>query len=200
MAIWIILAIGLITSVPSDSKFTPALWIHASSTLILLLLIKRLGGDLLATLRIKRLPGRWILIAVMAALIFWIFDHWLINDLFNINTQVSISHWQQTNVQYWPMTVFVGSVILAPLFEELFFRGLLFNHLKSIINPWFAAFVSALLFALIHWSWPEFISVFFAGILYAWLTHQSKSVITPLIAHTLHNFMTYLYFNQNLVF
>ena len=46
--------------------------------------------------------------------------------------------------------IVISAVVLAPLAEELFFRGLLQSTLRNYLPPWGAIVVSSVLFALVH--------------------------------------------------
>jgi membrane protease YdiL (CAAX protease family) len=67
----------------------------------------------------------------------------------------------------------VAVVVLAPLGEELLFRGLLLRGLVQRMRFWPAALLSALLFASAHADsyllWPRALSLFLTGIVLAWL-------------------------------
>jgi membrane protease YdiL (CAAX protease family) len=193
---WIFLAVVILPFVQKSSSITPALFLHLSSILLIMFLIIRLGGQISKTLLLNKIKIVWCLVAIVIGLIYWLFDHWLMDGLFKSNSQESIKAWQLANANYHHLSVLISSVIMAPIFEELFFRGLIFNAFLKRFNVIFAAFVAASLFALIHWSWPEFISLFLVGLIYAGLAYKSNSVITPLIAHMIHNLMTYFYFIQ----
>ncbi len=64
-------------------------------------------------------------------------------------------------------------VVLAPLGEELLFRGLLLRGLVRRIRFWPAAVVSSLLFAAAHVDayllWPRAIALVGTGVVLAWL-------------------------------
>jgi membrane protease YdiL (CAAX protease family) len=67
----------------------------------------------------------------------------------------------------------VALVVLAPLGEELLFRGLLLRALVRRIRFWPAALVSSLLFAAAHADsyllWPRAIALVGTGVVLAWL-------------------------------
>lgn len=67
----------------------------------------------------------------------------------------------------------VAVVVLAPLGEELLFRGLLLRALVRRMRFWPAAVVSSLLFAAAHADayllWPRAIALFGTGLVLAWL-------------------------------
>lgn len=194
MIIWILAILGLILSLPNSSSISPAIWIHGSAILLIIFMIKRFGYQILSVISLHSVKWRWLIISALVAIIYWFLDHWLMINVFKSDASSSIESWKTANKQYHIISVFVSSVVLAPIFEELFFRGLIFNQLSKRINLWIAAGVSALLFALIHWSWPEFISLFLAAMIYAYLCNKSNSLIAPLVSHIGHNLITFIYY------
>lgn len=82
------------------------------------------------------------------------------------------------------------SVIAAPVFEEMVFRGLLLGCLLARgWNPWIAVAVTAAAFASTHGQYyaPGLISVFFGGVLFGWLRIISGGLAAPLLAHVAMN-------------
>ncbi|MCX7553541.1 CPBP family intramembrane metalloprotease [Marinicella sp. S1101] len=179
---------------PLDSTVTPNLLIHGSSLLLVVLLVKKFTNQIKNPLLLKAPDWTWVLIAVAVAVLYWGFDHWMMHELWQIDSSVAIKTWQSNNMDYLPLSVLISTVLLAPAFEEILFRGVVFNQLNMRLNSVIAASFSAGFFALIHWSWPAFISLFFAGLLYAWLLARAKSLWIPMLAHVVHNLMTYLVF------
>lgn len=194
MVCWVLLAIGLLLFAPISYPITPALWLHLTTALLLVLLIKHFGASIISTIQLNTVETKWFVLTICIAVLYWLVDYWAMKFVFNINHSATITAWNQANSGYLTWSVFISSVLMAPVFEELFFRGLLFCAILRRFNEVSAALISALLFALIHWSWPEFISLFLAGLIYAGLAYKSKSVITPIIAHMVHNLMTYVYY------
>ena len=85
------------------------------------------------------------------------------------------------------MTVFV-TVVLAPVFEELIFRGVLYGSLRARLGVWPSIFISALVFALAHgYSTVGFGSVFLSGALWAWSYERTRSLLPGTIAHVANN-------------
>ena len=85
---------------------------------------------------------------------------------------------------------FLWSVVTAPVFEELVFRGLLLGFLLARgWNPWLAVAVSSAAFAGIHSQYylPGLLSVFIGGLLFGWLRILSKGLAAPILAHSLMN-------------
>jgi len=90
---------------------------------------------------------------------------------------------------YW-WGVAIAAVILAPLWEELTFRGFLLSALaKTALGFWPAAVLSSLLWTLLHWgySWPGLVSVFLAGIGLSWIMKRTGSMRAVVVAHAVIN-------------
>ncbi|MFS8524894.1 MAG: CPBP family intramembrane glutamic endopeptidase [Limnochordales bacterium] len=87
----------------------------------------------------------------------------------------------------WILGLFVFvAVVLAPVSEELFFRGYLhavFRHRA----PGHALFLSSLVFAALHLYIIHFVPVFFIGLLLAALYERRGSLIAPIVAHAFSN-------------
>lgn len=82
--------------------------------------------------------------------------------------------------------------VVAPLTEELFFRGLLLKGLLGVHPRRTSMVVSALFFALFHLNPWQFLGAFVAGLFFAWLFVRYGSVLPCVLAHALNNFIPIL--------
>jgi hypothetical protein len=87
------------------------------------------------------------------------------------------------------LSVLAAAAILAPLFEEICFRGTLVPALASATkSPLWGIVVGGLVFAAIHPTgipaWPALAVV---GITAATLTYETGSLIPAIVMHALHN-------------
>jgi membrane protease YdiL (CAAX protease family) len=81
------------------------------------------------------------------------------------------------------MFVFIAGMV-APIVEELAFRGLLYRAWFPAWGWIGAALASSLVFGLFHGTvWPQFV----AGIVYVIAMRRSGSLRTSIYAHALHN-------------
>jgi membrane protease YdiL (CAAX protease family) len=85
---------------------------------------------------------------------------------------------------------------VAPLFEEIIFRGFLFKVLLDIRGPGAAVPVTAVLFALLHlpqlWgSWAGVVLIFVVGYVLSVVRQRSNSLIPSFIIHTSYNGMLF---------
>ncbi len=87
--------------------------------------------------------------------------------------------------------ILVVAVILAPIAEELLFRGLFFGFLRKHCSFWRAAVLQGFLFGLLHvegWSGLVFILPLGAmGVFLAWLRVRSGSIHAAMLVHSMHN-------------
>lgn len=95
-----------------------------------------------------------------------------------------------------PLTVGIAAVTMAPVCEELFFRGILQPLL--VRDAGLAGIVlAALPFALLHgpeyaWSWRHILLITLAGSAFGAIRHRMKSTGAAAIAHATYNGMLML--------
>jgi membrane protease YdiL (CAAX protease family) len=88
----------------------------------------------------------------------------------------------------YPALMAVSMFTLAPVAEEVFFRGLLYNALRSRLTIPVAAGLQALLFAVVHQEIPFLaFSIFVIGFAAAILYEKTKSLVTPILLHVTWN-------------
>jgi len=87
------------------------------------------------------------------------------------------------------MKVYFGffTVVLAPVAEEFFFRGLLFSAAKKYGRPGLGWIGVSLLFAFIHFSAPIFLPLFVLALALTWLYEKTEGLLAPMLAHSLFN-------------
>ena len=76
---------------------------------------------------------------------------------------------------------------LAPVVEELIFRGLLFGWIEGRWGPGTAFIVSSLAFAAAHVEPAHAILVLPLGLLFGWLRWRTGSLWPSLVAHIANN-------------
>ena len=77
--------------------------------------------------------------------------------------------------------------VVAPIVEELFFRGMLYPVLRRRWSAPVAIVVNGFLFALIHVMPVLLPGLFFVGMVLAWVRERSGSVIPCMVIHALQN-------------
>lgn len=90
---------------------------------------------------------------------------------------------------------YVAIGILAPLAEEIVFRGAILRTLLDMVskkNHWVAIFISAAAFGLIHGNKAQFINALLMGLLLGWMYYRTKSLVPGILMHWVNNTMAYV--------
>ncbi len=86
------------------------------------------------------------------------------------------------------ITTILYLVIIAPISEEIVFRGLILKTL-SPFGKRNAVVISALLFALMHKNIPQAVGAFAIGIIFATVDTKANSIVPSIIMHSLNNLL-----------
>ncbi len=81
----------------------------------------------------------------------------------------------------------VAASVLAPLAEEVAFRGYLLSALRTHLRPGAAILGSSVLFACMHLDPVRFPAVLFLGLFLGWLAWRSGSIWPAVAAHGVNN-------------
>lgn len=93
--------------------------------------------------------------------------------------------------QRWMRAYFaVLAIIIAPIFEEVFFRGLLLPILARRFGAWAALLFTALLFASIHGHLPSFVTLFGLALALGGAYILTGSLTVAIAMHGLFNAIT----------
>ncbi|HMP74808.1 MAG TPA: CPBP family intramembrane metalloprotease [Kiritimatiellia bacterium] len=93
--------------------------------------------------------------------------------------------------QRWMRIYFVVLAVgLAPLFEEVLFRGLLLPVMARRYGTWTAMLVTSFLFAIIHGHLPSFATLFALSLALGVGYILSGSVLVPIVMHASFNAIT----------
>lgn len=90
---------------------------------------------------------------------------------------------------YWG---YLAIGLLAPLAEEIVFRGAILRSLLTSTKPWIAIAISALLFSLVHMNPAQMPFAFLAGILLGWMYWRTGSILPGMAYHWANNSAAYI--------
>ena len=107
-----------------------------------------------------------------------------------IPRELPIDSFFQTSAEAWALSIL--SVTLAPLMEELFFRGFLYPVLARSLGLPVAVFLTALGFAALHgmqlmFSWGPVLVIFLVGVVLTLVRAQTNSVSSGVLVHMAYN-------------
>lgn len=123
----------------------------------------------------------FIFFIVMDVLIYWI-------KLPSISGSIFENEFKQS-----PGLFFTSMVFIAPILEELIFRGVMLSYVLKHKSDWTAILFSALLFGLVHVSPDQVVWSFLGGIFLGYAYLKSKNILVPILFHSLNNFLYYIY-------
>jgi membrane protease YdiL (CAAX protease family) len=86
--------------------------------------------------------------------------------------------------------LWIALVVVAPLGEEILFRGFLYRGwLQWAPDPWSVIVVISAIWSLLHiqYDWFGMLQVFVTGMLFGWLRWRSGSTILVILMHALLN-------------
>jgi uncharacterized protein len=100
---------------------------------------------------------------------------------------------QSLSTAGWLISV-AFAVVVAPITEELLFRGLLFRSIRDRAGFWVGAIVSAVVFGLAHYepdAWQNTLllqsTMVFTGLALAWIYQRRGNLLPCIAAHMMFN-------------
>jgi len=93
--------------------------------------------------------------------------------------------------------VMLFGVVLAPIFEEMLFRGFLFPLFARSLGPWLGIVLTAVPFALLHgaqnhWAWQPVVLIGVAGMAFGYVRYKTGSTTSAFLMHSAYNAMGFL--------
>ena len=93
--------------------------------------------------------------------------------------------------QFDNVLTFLALVVIAPLAEEILFRGYLYGKLKSYVPALWAAAATSLLFGLVHLQWNVAIDVFVLSMFLCGLRSITGNIWAGILVHSMKNAVAY---------
>jgi len=153
-------------------------------------LLERLSRRSLRSLGVAPLGVRgWQLVAAALLLVLALqFAYQLVLDAFHQqnHVQAGFQHFGVHSPLAVTMVLVTGAVI-APIVEELFFRGLLFNAFAVRMPVYAAALLSGILFGLAHGDPVLFPALAAFGFIQAIVYRIGGNLVVPMIVHAANN-------------
>jgi membrane protease YdiL (CAAX protease family) len=87
---------------------------------------------------------------------------------------------------------FLGLVVLAPIAEEILFRGFLYKQLILRWSKLLSAIIVSLLFGLVHFQWNVAVDTFILSLFAIWLLERTGNLWTCVLLHATKNFVAFI--------
>lgn len=86
------------------------------------------------------------------------------------------------------------TILIAPIVEEIFFRGMVLRGLLNRYSDRIAIILSALVFALVHMSLVQLLPGFFIGLMLGYVyVRTRRSLSTVILIHLFNNLISYIF-------
>lgn len=95
----------------------------------------------------------------------------------------------ENGAYFW---VFLSIVFIGPLFEEILFRGIVYNFLEKYKSGLFPTILSGVLFGIWHGQAVQSIYTAIMGIILGYTYMKTKNLFYPVLLHMLNNFYSTL--------
>lgn len=90
--------------------------------------------------------------------------------------------------------------LIAPLLEEVLFRGAIQGYMMRYYNPWTAIVCAALIFGVTHMNPVQTVYAALIGVIFGWIYYRTGSLLSVIVGHVLNNSMaavTLLFFPES---
>lgn len=135
-----------------------------------------------ALIAVPTLVAIWLGLGIAMGITLWLFPQLSRNT----NPFIEAAASAPTSVLLWVMLI--GACVIAPLCEELFFRGMLFQFLKQYVDVRSAILLQGLLFGFGHtFGTLHAVMASFLGISFAIVYEWRKTIVAPVCLHVLQN-------------
>ena len=136
--------------------------------------------------------------------LFWVFvltfgtvipSEWLLEQL-DMEMPESVQHMFE-QIMSTPVG-YVAIGLLAPLAEEMVFRGAILRVLLKVFDRrwhWLPIVISAVLFGAVHGNMAQFLHAMLLGLLLGWLYYRTDSIVPGVVLHWVNNSIAYVIFN-----
>lgn len=142
----------------------------------------------------SNLSFQGILLAIgCAILLYFLLDNCL-DPTFERFFPASEESYQETlqSLSKSPIIGLLQVCILAPFIEEVLMRGFLLNALSLKYGKLISLFVSAILFALLHFNMVQTFSALVCGIVLGLLYLHTRSILCCILTHMVYNVISYI--------
>ncbi len=172
------------------SVATALIFTSAISSLVTIALFVRLGWTHMGLSYVHSRPTQLLLLTALLALAL-ILPLQYLEEGIDVNLPERFAIMFRTIIGHPWGYVIIG--ILAPITEEVVFRGAILRRLLTMgCHMWVAIAVSAILFGAVHGNLAQFTHAFLLGLLLGWLYVRTSSIIPCLVIHWVNNSVAFL--------
>ncbi len=195
---YVVMIIFLITSVFTQEKLDYSIYSEITFEFIFILIVLLFSlSNYKEIIQLYRIPKKRYIQYTLAFLIPFVssFSVSFFIDLVENLSDSLIStnmYADYASYKYSLSIAFVFIAVLPAIFEELAFRGYLYNLLKKISSEKTTIIATAFIFALVHFPFLSLIWIFPFGLILGYFRMKYKTLWFGMIIHFIHNLIVLL--------
>lgn len=168
------------------------------SAISILLIYLRIKWKTIAA-HLKTSPTVWVIILSLLFYLFALPFAEFLTSLIPTTGNPILEELYKSTIQAFEMMLdykiagFITVCILAPVLEEILFRGILLRGmLHQGVNPLIAIILSSFLFGLAHMNPWQFLGAGMLGAIFAFIYYRTKSLWMCIFLHSLNNTISFI--------
>lgn len=110
---------------------------------------------------------------------------------FHSEVQPAVQALKNTVAWFDRAAIALAALVLAPVAEEMLFRGIFYPAIKQAGFPKLAWWGTALLFAAVHAHLATLAPLFLFALLLTWIYEQTDNLLAPIAAHAMFNALNF---------
>ncbi len=182
-----------------DTLLFMALFFHFPALIILsgVFIYRRRSGREQLGLSWRRAPamaGLSVLLYLAAIPILWFYSVFYQIFLYQLGYDFYLQEVAQVFLAPAPLlervAMYFVAIVLAPVFEEFFFRGVLLPWMVRRAGMWPGIVIISLLFAGMHFHLPSFLPLFLLSVMFCVAYARTRSLLVPIGMHACFNAVT----------
>ena len=167
-------------------QFTIATLAAILTFVIYILMFRKKEMNLFQRCKFRKLGLKNYLIVILSSIGLSFFSSGLVNLLINKFPGYSKSS-EAIASSTTSLLGIISVVVIIPIFEEVLFRGLIFNEFKKHLNVIIAIIFQGIIFAVAHGNMLQGIYAFILGVVIAIIYVKTQSIIASMLFHIMFN-------------
>lgn len=178
--------------------------IDLNFVVVILLSFKILNVNVSHKINIKNLNYKTLILIVFIGFFFFVIDPVLLPKLFfqklkSGKLDLFMAHIPKLDTGA-DIYLFIKTTVFAPLYEEIFYRGIVFDNLKKHFGAVAGILISSALFSISHLELTSFLQFFVAGMLLSYIYYKTRNLTYPMLLHSTGNLLVNFSLNNEVIY
>jgi membrane protease YdiL (CAAX protease family) len=112
-----------------------------------------------------------------------------LSHFLNLSVNTDFLLWNDDHSKAFWSWILIRTILLSPVFEEVFWRGFIQSAITRIFGAWIGVLGQALLFGLLHIYYPPLgmLNACLLGLVFGIWRHNRKTLLPVIIMHIIRN-------------